>query len=96
MIAAATGMDMDEDRLWDTAARDRNLIRSINVRLGLRRADEEECEDHYKRRDPEMEAKLKDAYYELWGWNNEGIPDEALDRLDLDYIKEDFKQRRIL
>ena len=96
MIAAATGMDMDEDKLWDTAARDRNLIRSINVRLGLRRADEEECEDHYKRRDPEMEAKLKDAYYELWGWNNDGIPDEALDRLDLDYIKEDFKQRRIL
>ena len=96
MIAMATGMEMDEDKLWEIGVRNRTLIRSINVRLGLRRADEEETPTNYKHRDPEMEAKLKDEYYKFRGWNNDGIPDKALDELGLDYIREDLERRGIL
>jgi len=96
-ISLATGMDLDSDELWKIAARNRHLIRAINVRRGLRRSDEKPPEDHWKKRDPEMETKLLDAYYEFKGWNNEGIPTkDTLDKMGLDYVSEDFLQRGIL
>jgi len=59
--------------------------------------DEKPPEDHWKIRDPEMETKLLDAYYEFKGWNNEGIPTtETLDELGLDYVSADFIERGIL
>jgi aldehyde:ferredoxin oxidoreductase len=73
------------------------LIRAINTRRGLRRKDERPPEDHWKRRFPELEAKLLDEYYKFKGWNNQGIPTkEYLHELALDYISEDFLQRGIL
>jgi aldehyde:ferredoxin oxidoreductase len=97
LISLATGMDLDSDRLWEIAKRNRNLIRAINVRRGLRRVDEKPPEDHWKKRDPEMEQKLLDAYYEFKGWNNEGIPTkETLNALGLDYVGEEFVQEGIL
>ena len=96
-ISFATGMDIDTNRLWEIVRRNRNLIRSINIRRGLRRVDEAPPADHWKKRDPEMEQRHLDAYYEFKGWNNEGIPTkETLDRLGLDYVSEDFRQRGIL
>jgi benzoyl-CoA reductase subunit BamB len=96
-ISAATGMDMDEAGLKEVYRRNRNLIRSINVRRGLRRADEKPPEDHWKKRFPELEEKLLDAYYKSKGWNNHGIPTkESLHQLDLDYIAEDLEQRGII
>jgi len=96
-ISLATGMDLDTDGLWEIAKRNRNLIRALNVRRGLRRSDEKPPADHWKIRDPEMETKLLDAYYEFKGWNCEGIPTkETLDELGLDYVSEDFVQRGIL
>ena len=97
LISLATGMDIDEDRLWEVGRRNRNLVRALNVRRGLRRKDEKPPEDHWKIRDPEMETRLLDAYYEFKGWNNEGIPrKETLNKLGLDYVSEDFIQRSIL
>lgn len=97
IINLATGMKLDSDSLWQTAARNRNLIRAINVRRGLRRVDEAPPADHWKHRDPEMERKLLDAYYEFKGWNNDGIPTAAtLDKLGLSFVKEDFEARGIL
>ena len=96
-VSAATGMDIDEAELWTIAQRNRTLIRAINVRLGLRRVDEEAPGDHWKQREPEVEAKLKDAYYEHRGWTNDGIPTkETLDGLGLDYVSEDLERRGIL
>jgi aldehyde:ferredoxin oxidoreductase len=96
-ISHATGMDLDSDALWEIGRRNRNLIRALNVRRGLRRSDEKPPEDHWQIRDPEMETKLLDAYYEFKGWNNDGIPTkETLDGLGLDYVSEDFLQRGIL
>jgi len=90
-------MDMDSDALWEMARRNRNLVRALNIRRGMRRKDEKPPEDHWQIREPEMETKLLDAYYEFKGWNNDGIPTkETLDKLGLDYVSEDFLQRGIL
>jgi benzoyl-CoA reductase subunit BamB len=96
-ISSGTGIDMDEAGLKQIYKRNRTLLRAINVRRGLRRADEKPPEDHWRKRFPELEEKLLDAYYKFKGWNNEGIPtQETLHELGMDYIAEDFLQRGIL
>jgi benzoyl-CoA reductase subunit BamB len=97
LISLATGIDMDEAGLTQIFNRNRNLVRAINVRRGLRRADEKPPENHWKKRFPELEAKLLDTYYQFKGWNYEGIPTkETLHALNLDYVSEDFLERGIL
>jgi benzoyl-CoA reductase subunit BamB len=96
-ISAATGLDMDEAELTKITRRNRTLVRSVNVRRGLRREDEKPPEDHWKKRFPELEAKLLDAYYKFKGWDNDGVPTrESLKDLDLAYIAEDFEKRGII
>jgi aldehyde:ferredoxin oxidoreductase len=97
IISSATGIEMDEAGLTQIARRNRTLLRAINVRRGLRRADEKPPEDHWKKRFPELEEKLLDAYYKFKGWNKDGIPTkETLHELGLDYISEDLEQRGII
>jgi len=96
-ISSATGIDIDEAGLTEVYNRNRNLVRAINVRRGMRRADEDPPEDHWKKRFPELEEKLLDAYYKFKGWNNDGIPTkETLLKLDLGYVAEDLEQRGII
>jgi len=96
-ISSATGIDMDEAGLTQAFNRNRNLVRAVNVRRGLRRADEKPPEDHWKKRFPELEEKLLDAYYKFKGWNKDGIPTkESLQELDLGYVAEDLEQRGII
>jgi benzoyl-CoA reductase subunit BamB len=96
-ISSGVGIDMDEAKLTQAARRYRTLVRAVNIRRGMRRKDEKPPEDHWKKRFPELEAKLLDEYYKLKGWNNEGIPTkESLHELDLDYVSEDFFKRGIL
>jgi len=96
LISSATGIDIDEAGLSQAAKRNRTLIRAVNVRRGMRRKDEKPPEDHWKKRFPELEAKLLDEYYKFKGWNNQGIPTkESLHELDLDYVSEDLEQRGI-
>jgi len=67
------------------------------VRRGLRRADEQPPTDHWKKRFPELEKQLLDAYYRFKGWNDDGIPKkETLQELDLGYVAEDLEQRGII
>lgn len=97
LISLATGVDLDKEGLWEIARRNRTLVRALNVRRGMRRRDEKPPEDHWKIRDPEMEARLLDAYYEFKGWNREGIPTKrTLNNLGLGYVSEDFTVRGIL
>jgi len=96
-ISAATGIDMDEAGLKQVYKRNRNLLRAVNVRKGLRRAEEKPPEDHWKKRFPELEGKLLDAYYKFKGWDQQGIPTkETLQELDLAYVAEDLEKRGII
>jgi benzoyl-CoA reductase subunit BamB len=96
IISAATGLDIDEEELWRITRRNRNLVRAVNIRRGLRRKDERPPDDHWKKRFPEYEDKLLEEYYRYRGWNTEGIPTkETLYELNLDYIVEDFEKRGI-
>ena len=97
LISAATGMDIDEAGLKKIANRSRNLHRALNVRIGMRRADEKPPENHWKKRFPELEKTLLDTYYKYKGWNMDGIPTkERLQELDLGYVAEDLEKRGIL
>lgn len=96
LISAATGMDLDSDGLTKIARRNRTLVRAVNVRRGMRRADEKPPENHWKKRFPELEAQLLDEYYKFRGFNNQGVPTkEYLHELDMDYVGEDFERRGI-
>jgi len=95
-IQYATGIDYDEQKLWNTASRIRNLVRAINIKRGLKREDEKPPEDHWKKRFPEYEQKLLDEYYSYKGWDSRGIPKkETLERLGLDYVAEEFEKSGI-
>ncbi len=96
-ISAATGIDMNEDELAIVYKRNRNLIRAFNIRRGLTRADEKPPEDHWRKRFPELEEQLLNAYYKFKGWNEQGIPTkESLHELGMDYVSKDLEQRGIL
>ncbi|MEA2039321.1 MAG: aldehyde ferredoxin oxidoreductase N-terminal domain-containing protein [Thermodesulfobacteriota bacterium] len=97
LISSGAGIDMDEAELTKITKRNRTLLRAYNIRRGLTRADEKPPEDHWRKRFPELETELLDAYYKFKGWNNQGIPTrESLHELDLDYVSEDFVERGIL
>ena len=94
MIAHATGMQMDKQRLWKTFQRIRTLVRAVNVRRGLRRKDERPPEDHWAVRDERYEQELLSKYYDFKGWNSEGIPTrQTLEALDLAYAADDLERR---
>jgi len=96
-ISLVTGTDLDSDGLLDIARRNRQLVRAINVRRGLRRIDENSPEDLWQKRDPKAEQMHLDAYYESKGWTNDGIPSkETLERLGLDDVSDDLVSRGIL
>lgn len=96
-ISAGAGIDMDEETLTEATKRYRTLVRAINIRRGMRRKDEKPPENHWKKRFPELEQQLLDAYYKLKGWNQDGIPTQTtLHALGLDYVSDDLVKRGIL
>ena len=96
-ISLATGMDFDKQSLWEVFQRNRNLVRALNVRRGMRRADERPPENHWAVRDEQKEQDLLSAYYEFKGWTPDGIPTkETLEKLGMGYVAEDFVKRGIL
>jgi aldehyde:ferredoxin oxidoreductase len=97
IITAATGLELDEAGLTQITKRNRTLVRAFNNRRGLTRADDRPPEDHWKKRFPELEAQLLDAYYAFKGWNGNGVPTEqTLHELKLGDVAEDLKQRGVL
>jgi benzoyl-CoA reductase subunit BamB len=95
-VSAATGIAMDRAELWQAATRNRTLMRALNVRRGMRSADDKPPANHWKNRFPELEKQLLEAYYKLKGFNDQGIPTKAaLHALELDYVAEEFEQKGI-
>jgi aldehyde:ferredoxin oxidoreductase len=96
-ITHATGMDFDKDRLWECFMRNRNMIRALNARLGLRRFMERPPEDHWAVRNEEYEQQLLTKYYDFKGWTYDGIPTkETLEKLSLGYVADDLIKRGVL
>jgi len=95
-VTAATGIKMSKDDVWQSATRTRTLMRALNVRRGLRRADDKPPEDHWRKRFPDLEKQLLDQYYKLKGFNEHGIPTkESLHELEMDYVAEEFELKGI-
>jgi benzoyl-CoA reductase subunit BamB len=96
-ISSGAGIEMDEEKLKQAAKRYRTLVRAININRGMRRKDDKPPQNHWKKRFPELEDELLDAYYKLKGWNRDGIPtQESLEELGLGYVSEEFLKRGIL
>ncbi len=96
-ISLVTGLKLDEVGLWEISQRNRNLIRAINIRRGMRRKDEVPPANQRAVGDYDSKQKLLDDYYKFKGWNNDGIPTkETLGKLGLDYVIKDFEQRGLL
>jgi len=110
LVSYATGMDIDEAEALKICRRVGTLTRSYNVRAGTRRKDDTvpqryfeeepakfEKELGYQKLDRKKFNNMLDIYYKLKGWNSEGIPTkETLDKLGLDYVREDLERRGIL
>ena len=97
IISAATGLEMDEEKLTTIARRNRTLVRAFNNRRGMTRADDVPPENHWKKRFPELEKELLEAYYKFRGFNENGIPTkETLVNFGLDFVAEDLIERGIL
>ena len=97
IISAASGLEMDEEKLTTIARRNRTLVRAFNNRRGMTRADDAPPENHWKKRFPELEKELLEAYYKFRGFNENGIPTkETLVNFGLDFVAEDLIERGIL
>jgi len=97
IISAASGVELDEDKLTTIARRNRTLVRAFNNRRGMTRADDAPPENHWKKRFPELEKELLEAYYKFRGFNENGIPTkETLVNFGLDFVAEDLIERGIL
>ncbi len=94
-INAVTGWDMDKDELMEVGERIWNIEKLFNVREGLGREGDMPPEVYYEpnavephkglRTDPDKYEKLLDEYYDVHGWDANGIPGiETLRRLGLD------------
>lgn len=107
LFSLATGVDMNEETMWTAANRLYTVEKAFLVREGLRRKDDalagkwgnEPVPDgpcKGERIDPEKFSKLLDEYYQLRGWDEEGIPTSVtLSALGLENIDPEMQQARL-
>ena len=105
LVAAVTGLDIDEEGLMTVDGRTLSLIRGINTCMGLTRKDDSIAKPFFKlppppgfkNHDPALFDKWIDRYYELKGWNKEGVPTrERLEELGLEDVAQDLESRGFL
>jgi aldehyde:ferredoxin oxidoreductase len=98
-IEAATGIRMTQEELMEVAERIYTTERLFTVREGLRRESDYPPPKFYKpwthgpkagtRVDQEEFDRLLERYYDLHGWDRDGVPTpETLKRLDLEVREE--------
>ncbi|MDP3879968.1 MAG: aldehyde ferredoxin oxidoreductase N-terminal domain-containing protein [Dehalococcoidales bacterium] len=100
LISAATGLDIDEAEATRIARRIINLVKACKVRDGLSRKDDSLTDRRTQKAsggDKPARSLLDrciDRYYELRGWDNDGIPtSETLVKLGLDDVRQELEQR---
>lgn len=99
LLRAVTGIDMSGDELMEVADRIITLERLYNLREGLKREDDTLPKRYFEevseptgivggnKVDRDKFSKMLDEYYELLGWNREGVPKkESLHRLGLEKL----------
>ncbi|MBI4187718.1 MAG: aldehyde dehydrogenase [Chloroflexi bacterium] len=105
LISAVTGMDVDEAAATNMARRVINLTRAYNVREGISRKDDsmpkfffqKAQKPPYQQFDQALLDKWLDRFYEIKGWNRDGIPSgETLDAAGLGYVREELERRGML
>ncbi|HOV79038.1 MAG TPA: aldehyde ferredoxin oxidoreductase family protein [Bacillota bacterium] len=107
LIRAATGMEMNGDKLMRASERTDLLERSLNIRYGLKPADDVLPDRFLKEPLPAGPKKgavydifddLKKAYYKCAKWDPEtGVPEEVSYReLELGDVARDLKKRGYL
>ena len=104
LVSSVTGMDTSEAELTVMAARTISLVRALNLRQGMRRKDDTVAKMFFqgtpaspeRKLDPDVFNKWLDRFYELKGWDSQGIPTrETLQELGLDYVWQDLERREI-
>ncbi|MBZ4688597.1 MAG: Aldehyde ferredoxin oxidoreductase [Clostridiales bacterium] len=104
MITAASGIEMDKEKILRASARAHLLERSLNIRYGLKPGDDKLPERFLKEPLPTGPKKgqvydifddMKKSYYQAMFWDMEtGIPfEEAYQGLGLSEIAQDLKRR---
>ena len=100
LFAMATGIDLDEKAMMTAAERAYNVERAFLVRMGVGRKDdaligkwvnEPVPTGNYKGEqiDPEKWETMLDEYYQLRGWDENGVPTpEKLKELGLEDVSE--------
>jgi aldehyde:ferredoxin oxidoreductase len=105
LISGATGLDIDESELTQISRRVINLVRAYNLRSGLTRKSDTipkmfftiSPSPPWSKLDPDIFDRCLDRFYELRGWNNNGVPKkEELDKLGLDDVRQELERRGIL
>jgi aldehyde:ferredoxin oxidoreductase len=98
LIYFNTGLEFTPEEIWDIADRAYTIERLFNIREGLTRADDWLVDRYFdeptpiglpiarnKSLDREKFRQLIDEYYELHGWDEQGVPrPETLKNLGLD------------
>jgi aldehyde:ferredoxin oxidoreductase len=98
LIYYNTGLEFTPEEIWDIADRAYTVERLFNIREGLTRADDWLVDRYFdeptpiglpiargKSLDREKFKQLIDEYYELHGWDEQGVPrPETLKKLGLD------------
>jgi aldehyde:ferredoxin oxidoreductase len=105
MLSLVTGREYTADDLALINERVETLIRAFNLREGLTKKDdtipkfyfEQESPKYGFKLDEKQFEKILEEYYDLRGWDKDGIPKkERLQALGLDYVEEDLKKRGIM
>jgi len=105
LVSACTGWEISPDEIIKAGDRIFHLLKAYAVREGFTRKDDDWPERFYKEPLPEGSLKgsllsreqmdsIVDEYYELNGWDKNGIPTRRkLTELGLDYVADDLSQR---
>ena len=105
---AVTGLDYTWKDLQKCGERIYNVERAMQARYGVRRKDDYPPVRYFEEPFPRGPAKgwildkqkyddMLTEYYELRGWDNEGIPKEkTLKNLELKDIADDLKKRKVI
>lgn len=104
IVRGVTGWDTTTWELMKVGERAMNMMRAFNVREGFTREDDsipKRFHEPFQSAGPLKGTKLdkaefekaKDTYYNMMGWDNNGVPQRAkLQELDIEWVADELKK----